>query len=88
MRAYFTSTSRQTVRVSALISKRISLWVQFDLSGGWPLLSRFGGWPGAPAPWAHPLIRPCIKECHVILDQSRRRISYVHLCKNTKMIAS
>ena len=25
-----------------------------------------------------------IKECHVILDQSQRRISYVHLCKNTK----
>ena len=24
-----------------------------------------------------------IKECHVILDQSQRRISYVHLCKNT-----
>ena len=64
MRAYFTSTSRQTVRVSALIIKRISLWVQFDLSGGWPLLSPFGGWPGAPAPWAHPLIRPC---CLVLL---------------------
>ena len=24
-----------------------------------------------------------INECHVILDQSQRRISYVHLCKNT-----
>ena len=24
-----------------------------------------------------------IKECHVILDQSQRGISYVHLCKNT-----
>ena len=29
-----------------------------------------------------------IKECHVILDQSQRRISYVHLCKNTKFIYS
>ena len=27
-----------------------------------------------------------IKECHVILDQSQRRISYVHLCKNTNII--
>ena len=27
-----------------------------------------------------------IKECHVILDQSQRRISYVHLCKNTKTV--
>ena len=26
-----------------------------------------------------------IKECHVILDQSQRRISYVHLCENTKV---
>ena len=24
-----------------------------------------------------------IKECQVISDQSQRRISYVHLCKNT-----
>ena len=29
-----------------------------------------------------------IKECHVILDQSQRRISYVHLCKNSKNICS
>ena len=27
-----------------------------------------------------------IKECHVILDQSQRRISYVHLCKNTNKL--
>ena len=27
-----------------------------------------------------------IKECHVILDQSQRRISYVHLRKNTKTV--
>ena len=27
-----------------------------------------------------------IKECHVILDQSQRGISYVHLCKNTKTV--
>ena len=27
-----------------------------------------------------------IKECHVILDQSQCRISYVHLCKNTKVL--
>ena len=26
-----------------------------------------------------------IKECHVILDQSQRRISYVHLRKNTNI---
>ena len=26
-----------------------------------------------------------IKECHVILDQSQRGISYVHLCKNTNV---
>ena len=29
-----------------------------------------------------------IKECHVILDQSQRRISYVHLCKNTNPLYS
>ena len=26
-----------------------------------------------------------IKECHVILDQSQRRISYVHLCQNANV---
>ena len=26
------------------------------------------------------------KGCHIILDQSQRRISYVHLCKNTNTI--
>ena len=25
-----------------------------------------------------------MKECHVRFDQSQRRISYIHLCKNTK----
>ena len=27
-----------------------------------------------------------IKECHVIFDQSQRRISYVHLCKILKCV--